>query len=98
MKISKYQYGNPIEEWGSQWKNRLQPSARSKVLQKWNASGKKPKPESSNEYTERRIKEETKKPGEVMLLILLMELAKGYQLYIPTQQFLILELKQDKIF
>ena len=61
MKISKYQYGNPIEEWGSQWKDRLQPSARSKVLQKWNASGKKPKPESSNEYTKRRVKEETKR-------------------------------------
>lgn len=61
MKISKYQYGSPIEEWGSQWKDRLQPSARSKVLQKWNASGKKPKPESSTEYTKRRIKEETKR-------------------------------------
>ena len=61
MKIPKYQWGNPIEDWGSQWKDRLYPSARSKVLQKWNASGKRPKPESSNEYTKRRIKEETKR-------------------------------------
>lgn len=61
MKIHKYQYGNPIEEWGSQWKDRLQPQARSKVLQKWNASEKRPKPESSNEYTKRRVKEETKR-------------------------------------
>lgn len=61
MKILKYQYGNPIEEWSSKWKDRLQPSARSKVLQKWNATGKKPKPESSKEYTKRRIKEETKR-------------------------------------
>ena len=61
MKIPKYQWENSIEEWGSQWKDRLQPSARSRVLQKWNASGKRPKPESSNEYTKRRIKEETKR-------------------------------------
>ena len=61
MKISKYQWGSSIEGWSSQWKDRLQPSARSKVLQKWNASGKKPKPESSTEYTKRRIKEETKR-------------------------------------
>lgn len=61
MKISKYQWGSPIEDWSSQWKDRLQPSARSKVLQKWNASGKKPKPESSTEYTKRRVKEETKR-------------------------------------
>lgn len=61
MKILKYQYGNPIEEWGSKWKDRLQPSARSKVLQKWNATGKKPKSESSKEYTKRRVKEETKR-------------------------------------
>lgn len=49
MKIQKYQWGNPVEEWGSQWKERLRPSGGSKVIQKWNATGKKPKPESSTE-------------------------------------------------
>lgn len=49
MKIQKYQWGNPIEEWGSQQKERLQPSNKSKVIQKWNTIGKKPKPESSIE-------------------------------------------------
>jgi hypothetical protein len=49
MKIQKYQWGNPVEEWGSQWRERLQPSGGSKVIQKWNATGKKPKPESSTE-------------------------------------------------
>lgn len=49
MKIQKYQWGNPVKEWGSQWKERLKPSGGSKVIQKWNATGKKPKPESSTE-------------------------------------------------
>lgn len=33
MKIQKYQWGNSIEEWGSQWKERLQSSGESKVIQ-----------------------------------------------------------------
>ena len=65
MEIQKYQKGNVlnpyIQEWSNQWKERMQPSASSKVLQKWNASGRKPKPETSQERTNRRVKEETKR-------------------------------------
>lgn len=57
------------EDWADQWQERLKPSAKSKVVQKWNATGQKPKPESSEEYTKHRIKETTwKKPsGRKML-------------------------------
>lgn len=57
------------EEWSDQWQERLQPSARSKVIQKWNATGSKPEPESSEEYTKRRTREtQWKKPsGRKML-------------------------------
>ena len=50
-----------VQEWGDMWKERMEPAAKSKVLQKWNATGRKPKPETSQEYTNRRIKEETKR-------------------------------------
>lgn len=49
-----------IQEWGEGWYERTQPAARSKVIQKWNATGRKPEPESSQEYTKRRVAEETK--------------------------------------
>lgn len=50
-----------ISEWGSDWKVRTTPAGKSKVIQKWNATNRKPKPESSEEYTKRRIAEETKR-------------------------------------
>lgn len=50
-----------IQEWGDMWKERMEPTARSKVIQKWNATGRKPKPETSQEYTNRRIKETTER-------------------------------------
>lgn len=63
-RIKKYQipFGPlTIQQWGNEWKERLQPSAKSKVIQKWNVTGKKPESESSKEYTNRRIAEETKR-------------------------------------
>lgn len=54
MKPKMYQLNNPTEEWGSQWKERLKPSGGSKVIQKWNALGKKPKVESSTEYAKKQ--------------------------------------------
>lgn len=50
-----------VQEWGQNWQERMQPAAKSKVVQKWNSTGKKPNPESSEEYTKRRINEETKR-------------------------------------
>ena len=50
-----------VQEWGDIWKERMEPAAKSKVLQKWNATGRKPKPETSQEYTNRRIKETTER-------------------------------------
>ena len=47
-----------IQQWGDNWKDRV---TTSKVLKQWNKTGVKPKPESQNEYTNRRIKEETKR-------------------------------------
>lgn len=59
------------EQWADDWQFRLTPAARSKVVQKWNATGERPKPESSEQYTKRRTKEtEWKKPsGRKMLEI-----------------------------
>ena len=61
-----------VEQWSDNWKERLRPSARSKVLQKWNATGEKPQPESAQQYTLRRAKETAwKKPsGRKMLEML----------------------------
>lgn len=61
-----------VEQWSDDWKERLQPSAKSKVLQKWNATGEKPQPESAQQYTLRRAKETAwKKPsGRKMLEML----------------------------
>lgn len=57
------------EQWADDWQFRLTPAARSKVVQKWNATGNKPEPESAEQYTQRRMKEtEWKKPsGRKML-------------------------------
>lgn len=67
-----FEDGKSPQEWADDWKERLQSSAKSKVLQKWNATGQKPQPESPEQYTQRRIKETTwKKPsGRKMLEIL----------------------------
>lgn len=58
-----------VEQWSDDWQDRLQRSAGSKVLQKWNATGEKPKPESQQQYTARRVKETTwnKPSGRIML-------------------------------
>ena len=50
-----------VREWGEDWKTRTTAAGGSKVVQKWNATGKRPKPESSSEYTKRRLQEETKR-------------------------------------
>lgn len=57
------------EQWADDWQFRLTPAARSKVVQKWNATGNKPEPESAEQYAKRRAKEtEWKKPsGRKML-------------------------------
>ena len=49
-----------VKEWVEDWKTRTTAAGSSKVLQRWNATGSKPKPESSQEYTKRRVAEETK--------------------------------------
>lgn len=50
-----------VQEWGEDWKTRATAAGGSKVVQKWSATGKRPKPESSSEYTKRRSQEETKR-------------------------------------
>ena len=49
-----------IEKWVNDWQWRLTPESRSKVLREWRRTGEKPKAETSQEYTKRRIKEATK--------------------------------------
>lgn len=49
-----------VQEWGRDWKTRTTAAGGSKVLQKWNATKVKPNAESSEEYTKRRVAEETK--------------------------------------
>lgn len=60
--IPKYQNNKnftnkEVERWGNDWKWRLTPVSRSKVLTEWRYTGKKPKAETSEEYTKRRVKE-----------------------------------------
>lgn len=50
-----------VQEWGEDWKTRTTAAGKSKVLQQWNASESRPKSESSQQYTKRRIAEETKR-------------------------------------
>lgn len=50
-----------VQEWGKDWKTRTTAAGKSKVLQQWNANGSRPKPESSQQYTKRRVAEETKR-------------------------------------
>lgn len=50
-----------VKEWGADWKTRTTAAGGSKVVQKWSATGKKPQPESSEEYTKRRVAEEQKR-------------------------------------
>ena len=47
-----------LQEWADDWKTR---TTASKVLNQWNKTGVKPNPESPQEYTRRRIEEETKR-------------------------------------
>lgn len=71
VRLPGYEIGKPgwddteqqkaVQEWGSDWKTRTTAAGGSKVVQKWNATGKKPKPESSEQYTKRRVAEETKR-------------------------------------
>lgn len=70
-KFPAYKYGlepygetdqqKAVREWGKDWKTRITPAARSKVIQKWNATGQKPQSESSEQYTQQRVKEENKR-------------------------------------
>ena len=46
------------EQWADDWASRV---TASRVLKEWNKTGVKPKAESSDEYTNRRVKEETKR-------------------------------------
>ena len=50
-----------VKEWGEDWKTRTTAAGSSKVLHRWNVSGSRPKPESSQHYTKRRVAEETKR-------------------------------------
>ena len=50
-----------VQEWGGDWKTRTTAAGKSKVLQQWNAYGSRPKPQSSQEYTKRRLAEEQKR-------------------------------------
>ena len=46
------------EQWADDWASRV---TTSRVLKEWNKTGIKPKAESLDEYTKRRVKEETKR-------------------------------------